>query len=120
MLLVPGAEKTIIWANDSREKTPLSIIYLHGFSATCRETAPVFDRVAEKLGANLFYTRLTGHGRDSEAMGEVTLNAFLNDAMEAWEIGRTIGEEVIIVGTSTGALWLRGFVPRSRGYTRWF
>jgi hypothetical protein len=37
---VPGAEKKIIWAGEAAQKTPLSIVYLHGFSATRQERAP--------------------------------------------------------------------------------
>jgi hypothetical protein len=32
--IVPGAEKIVLWANATKTKTPLSIVYLHGFSAT--------------------------------------------------------------------------------------
>lgn len=39
--IVPGAEKIIVWANATKAKTPLSIVYLHGFSATRQETAPL-------------------------------------------------------------------------------
>ena len=99
----PGTEKTIIWAGDPNKKTQFSIIYIHGFSANRKETAPVFDRLAEKLGANIFYTRLKGHGRGSYAMKNATFNDWLNEVWEAWEIGKRIGEEVIVVGMSTGA-----------------
>ena len=50
--IVPNTEKTIIWANPAqKQKTPVSIIYLHGFSATRQETAPLSDMVAQQLGA---------------------------------------------------------------------
>lgn len=107
--IIPGAEKQIVWADSSREKTEYAIVYLHGFSATRQETAPLSDNLAEKWGANLFYTRLSGHGRSGEAMGGAVVNDWLNDADEALEIGRQIGEKVIIIGTSTGgtlATWL--------------
>ena len=62
--LRPNNEKLIVWADPSKKaKTPLSIIYLHGFSACRLEVAPLCDIVAHDLGANLFYTRLSGHGR---------------------------------------------------------
>lgn len=61
--IVPGAEKIIIWANATKTKTPLSIVYLHGFSATRQETSPLSDKLAAQLGANVYYTRLSGHGR---------------------------------------------------------
>lgn len=107
--IVPGAEKGIIWAGEPGQKTPLSIIYLHGFSATRQETAPLADEVAQALGANLYYDRFTGHGRPGEALAEATVNDWLNDAYKALQIGRQIGDEVIVIGTSTGgtaATWL--------------
>jgi len=100
----PNTEKTIVWADPKqRQTTPFSIIYLHGFSASRQEIAPVCDTVAESLGANLFYTRLTGHGRGSNAMAKISVNALVNDALEALEIGKQLGHEVIVIGTSTGA-----------------
>jgi esterase/lipase len=101
--IVPHAEKTIIWAGEPGQKTDLSIVYLHGFSATRQETAPLSDKLAAALGANLFYTRFTGHGRASSAMGEATVNDWVNDTNEALAIGRRIGERVIVIGVSTGA-----------------
>lgn len=106
----PDTEKTIVWANpEAPAKTPLALVYLHGFSATRQEIAPVSDIVAKSLSANLFYTRLTGHGRSSNAMADISVNAFLNDAVEALEIGKKLGDKVILIGTSTGgtlATWL--------------
>jgi esterase/lipase len=105
-----GAEKKIIWLDPLRkQRTRYALIYLHGFSATRQETAPLCDQIAQQLDANLFYTRLTGHGRSSNAMAEATLHAWQQDAVEALTIGRHLGEQVIVVGTSTGgtlATWL--------------
>ena len=98
----PGAEKEIIWAGASGEVTPFSVIYVHGFSASKGEIRPVPDTVAEALGANLYFTRLTGHGRDGEALGRVTANDWLNDVAEALAIGRQIGERVLVIATSQG------------------
>lgn len=107
--ITPGAEKTIIWAHPEQQQTELSIVYLHGFSATRQETAPLCDELAKALGANLFYTRLSGHGRSSRALGEVGAGEWLRDAREALAIGQRLGRKVLIVGTSTGgtlAAWL--------------
>jgi esterase/lipase len=107
--IVPGAEKTIIWANAAKTRTPLSIVYLHGYSATRQETAPLSDQIAARLGANLLYTRLTGHGRSGSALAEASVHDWLNDAAEALAIGARLGEKVIVIGTSTGgtlATWL--------------
>ena len=54
------------------------------------------------LGANLFYTRLTGHGRDGPAMAEASVNAWVNDFAEALAVGHAIGEKVVVIAVSTG------------------
>ncbi len=107
--ITPGAEKTIIWAHPEHQQTDLAIVYLHGFSATRQETAPLCDDLAATLGANLFYTRLSGHGRSNAAMGEASAGDWLQDAEEALAIGQRLGRRVIVIGTSTGgtlAAWL--------------
>ena len=102
--LRPGVEKKIIWADPAlKQRTPLAVVYLHGFSATRRETEPLSDTVAARLGANLFYTRLAGHGRSVDAMGQASANDWLYDGYEALAIGRRLGEQVVVIGTSTGA-----------------
>jgi len=101
--VTPGTEKSIIWRDGERAKKSLSIVYLHGFSATRMETHPLCDTVAARLDANLFYTRLTGHGRPGVALGDATVDDWVNDAVEAVEIGKRIGERVVIIGMSTGA-----------------
>ncbi len=100
--LVPGTEKRITWSGD-RERTPYSVLYLHGFSATRQETAPLAEIVAATLGANLFETRLTGHGREREALTDISAEDWLQDAEEALSIASRLGERVIVIGTSTGA-----------------
>jgi pimeloyl-ACP methyl ester carboxylesterase len=100
----PGLQKEIVWANPAtKAKTPLAIVYIHGFSASKGEVRPLPDKVAAVLGANLFYTRLTGHGQDNAAMADGSVNAWINDYAEAIAIGRAIGDKVVVIGTSTGA-----------------
>ncbi len=101
--LRPGTEQTIVWADSTtKAKTPLALVYVHGFTASRGEVAPLCDTLAARLGANLHYTRLTGHGRDADAMGEATLGDWLNDTYEAYRIGQRLGEEVVLIGTSMG------------------
>jgi esterase/lipase len=100
----PGLEKEIIWADPAtKARTPLAIVYIHGFSASKGEVRPLADKVAAALGANLFYARLTGHGQDGAAMAAGSVNAWINDYAEAIAIGRAIGGKVVVIGTSTGA-----------------
>ncbi len=100
--ITPGTEARVIWAGDPGTKTDYSVVYLHGFSATSEEIRPVPDNIAAALGANLHYARLAGHGRGAAAMAEPAARDWLFDASQALEIGRTIGDKVIVITTSTG------------------
>ena len=104
-----GCEKKIVWYDNKRRQRDIAIVYIHGFSASRMETWPLCDRLAEALGANLFYTRLTGHGQDGDALATATVEDWMDDGMEAVAIGQRLGKKVILVGTSTGgtlAAWL--------------
>ena len=100
--IVEGTQKRVIWAGDKGAKTPVSVLYIHGFSATSEEIRPVPDKVAEALGANLIYTRLTGHGRSGDAMTEPSAADWMMDTAEALAAARLVGEKVIVISTSTG------------------
>ncbi|MDC0172806.1 lysophospholipase [Gammaproteobacteria bacterium] len=107
--ITEGTEKKIIWAGSPGERTALSIVSFHGFSATRQELSPLADTVAKSLNANLFYTRLAGHGRGGPGMVDGSVNRWANDANEALQIGHRLGDKVILIGTSTGstlATWL--------------
>jgi alpha-beta hydrolase superfamily lysophospholipase len=96
-------KKEIVWADPAaKAKTPLAIVYIHGFSASKGEVRPLADKVAKTLGANLFYTRLTGHGQDGAAMATGSVNAWVNDYAEALAVGRRLGERVVVISTSSG------------------
>lgn len=101
--LVPGTEKQIVWARAPGQKSEYVLLYFPGFSATRQELQPVPQQVAEALGANVFYTRFRGHGRSGEAMREGSVSHWLNDAHEALEIARLLGDKILIMGVSTGA-----------------
>jgi len=94
--------KKILWAEKSSQKTSLSIVFIHGFSATRVELSPVIEEVAKSLGANVFFTRLTGHGQDGIALSDATFDDWISDTNEAIRIGEVIGDEVILIGSSTG------------------
>lgn len=100
--ITEGAEKRVIWAGEPNVKTPISVVYIHGFSATSEEIRPVPDNVAAALGANLYFARLAGHGRDGDAFAQASVADWVFDFDEAMEIGRSIGNEVLIISTSTG------------------
>ncbi len=101
--IVPGVEKRVIWQEGFKEqRAQYSVLYIHGFSASSEEIRPVPDRVADALGANLVYTRLRGHGRDGPAMAEATATGWMQDTAEGLAAARAVGEQVIVISTSTG------------------
>lgn len=101
--ITPGVEKRIIWAGEVGARTPLALVYVHGFSATSEETRPVPDKVAAALGANLYFTRLAGHGRGGPAMAQASADDWLVDFAESLGIAARIGDRVVVMATSTGA-----------------
>lgn len=102
--LVAGAEKRIRWyADRPASRTEYALVYLHGFSATRQEIAPVCALLADALQANLFETRLAGHGLVNNRLAAVSAEDWLDDAAEALAVGQKIGRRTILIGTSTGA-----------------
>lgn len=100
--LKKDVQKKIIWFGKKNTKTNISIVYIHGFSASLEEVRPLPDLIGKDIKANIFYTRLTGHGRSSDAMGLSSISKWVNDLHEAIEIGSRIGQKVILISTSTG------------------
>ncbi len=101
--ITPGTEARIVWAGEEGAQTETVLLYLHGFSATSEEIRPVPDRVAEQFGANLVFARLTGHGRSGAALGDARAGDWVADAELFLQIARAVGDEVVVMGTSTGA-----------------
>ncbi|NVJ86049.1 MAG: alpha/beta fold hydrolase [Algoriphagus sp.] len=102
--LKEGNEAYIQWADElNPRKTPYSIVYIHGFGASPMEGDPVHRFLAEHFGANLYVTRLPEHGiRRDNGMEYLSAQALVDAAGEAYEIGKSLGDEVIVVGTSMG------------------
>lgn len=123
MPVVAGAERKIYWADGyEHKKTRYAVVFLHGWGACRQECRPVPQNVASAIGANLYCGRLPGHGRrhrrgrlggggpDGETLvDEANPRALLQSAVDAMCIGLAIGEEVILMGMSTGGVlvtWL--------------
>ena len=111
--IVAGAESRILLAGPSKDgnglnpkgqdnKTPVSILHIHGFSACRQETAPVAEQLANRLGAHLVEARLAGHGLTSQAM-EASAEDWLQSVTDGMDLAHRLGERVLIIGTSTGA-----------------
>lgn len=103
--LVKGSEAHFLFqdlANPS--PTPRSLVYFHGFSASPPEVTPLVENLARELKANAFFPRFSGHGFEgSEGFRGVTAEHWSAETKGAIEVGRKLGEKVIVVATSTGA-----------------
>ncbi|MCP5143474.1 MAG: alpha/beta hydrolase [Gammaproteobacteria bacterium] len=99
-----GTEKIVRWrAPGTPSRAQTALVYIHGFSASRQETSPLAEIVAEAISANVFYTRLSGHGIGGDALLEANCAQWSDDADEALAIGRLIGQRTIVMATSTGA-----------------
>lgn len=103
--LKPDNEARILWFNDSaKEKTDYAVVYLHGFSASQEEGDPVHYQFAKKFGCNLYLARLADHGIDTiNALANYTAEKSWRSAVEAYAIGKQLGQKVILMSTSTGS-----------------
>lgn len=101
--LKPDNEARIVWADSPYHITPYAVVYLHGFSASQEEGDSIHRDFARRYGCNMYLSRLDGHGVDtSEPLLTMTADGLWNDAKEALQIGKALGQKVILMGTSTG------------------
>ncbi|MCE7042144.1 carboxylesterase [Dyadobacter sp. CY312] len=96
----------IVWADSAKkEKTPYSIVYIHGFGASWAEGEPVHRDLAKRYGANLYLARMHDAGiSDPDAFDDLTPENFMQEAKRALAIGKVLGDSVIVIGTSAGGL----------------
>ncbi len=102
-LVKPDNESRIVWFDSIPKKTDYSIVYLHGWSASIKEGDPLHLEMAKRYGCNLYLPRLAGHGlNEKEAMLDLTADAVIDSAKEAIAIAKQLGDQVIVMATSTG------------------
>jgi esterase/lipase len=99
----PNNEAKIIWADSAHQPTEYAIVYLHGFSASQMEGAPVHENIAKQFHCNLYLARLAEHGIDTtEDLVNLTAENYWESAKQAYAIGKKLGKNVILMSTSTG------------------
>ena len=94
---------------EPNKKTAIAFVYLHGFSASPKEVSPLVENLSAHFKFNAYFARLKDHGIANSMMLTVTADDLFSDAEEAYQIGKKLGDRVVLVGTSTGAtlaLWL--------------
>lgn len=103
-LLKPNNEARIVWADSVGTATEYVLLYLHGFSASQEEGAPIHRDIAKRYGMNLYLSRLIDHGRlDSNTFKDITPADFVKSAWEELAIAQTLGQKVIVMSCSTGS-----------------
>ena len=105
MVLKPGNEARIVWADSTQpKKTKIVFMYVHGFSASPMEGDPLHREVAKKFGANLLLARVAGHGvPDSDSTyANVTADDYYQSVENYYAIAKKLGDEVVVLGTSFG------------------
>ncbi|WP_020600297.1 alpha/beta hydrolase [Spirosoma panaciterrae] len=116
----PDNEARIIWADSLHKvRTPYSIVYLPGFSASWAEGDPVHKQIAKRFGCNLYLARPAEHGINApDAFKHITPANYAASAERALAIGKALGEKVIVMGTSAGgmlSLYLAAHHPEIEG-----
>ena len=102
--LRPDNQARVLWAGAPGARTRRVLVYVHGYSASWREGAPVVPDLARRCGANLLLTRLRGHGLEAaETLLDLDAQALWDDAKEALALALTLGDEVVVAATSSGA-----------------
>ncbi|GAB3539084.1 alpha/beta hydrolase [Spirosoma fluminis] len=102
----PDNEARIVWADSLHKvRTPYSIVYIPGFSASWAEGDPIHQQLAQHFGCNLYLARTYGHGVNSpDSFKDMTPAKYTESAERALAIGKALGDNVVLIGTSAGGM----------------
>lgn len=97
-------EARIVWYDEiNKKKTEFVLLYLHGYSASYREGHPINRDFATAYGCNMYLSRLQGHGLlGDDLLLDMTPSDLYDSAKEALAIAAQLGQNVIIMSSSTG------------------
>ena len=97
-------------------RTPVAMVYLHGFSASPPEGMPLVSELARRYGANLYYARLSDHGlTGDESYADADPERWRAEAAQALAQARShLGDSIVVVATSTGATLALDLAARFR------
>ena len=112
--LKPDNEARIVWVTPY-QKTAYCMVCLHGNGASQEEGDPIHEALAARYGCNLYLARLQDHGLEGDnPLLNIDPVKWMQSALDAIAIGKTLGEKVILVSCSTGstlALYLASKYP---------
>lgn len=121
----PDCEARIVWADTTRKsKTPVALLYLHGFGASRQEGAPIPEDLARRFGCNLYLARMDEHGVEegNANLCDLTADSYVESAEQALAVAQQLGDSVVILGTSGGGalgLFLSSRHPEVKGLVTW-
>lgn len=121
----PGCEAKIVWADTAaKAKTPIALLYLHGFGASHEEGAPLPEDLARRFGCNLYLARMDEHGVEEGECNlcELTADSYVESAEQALAVAQQLGDSVVVLGTSGGGglgLFLCSRHPEVKGLVTW-
>lgn len=98
-------EAKILWADSlNPSKTAYVVLYVHGFSASEMEGAPLNRAIAKHLGANLLLARLADHGLQTSdtLMANASAEAYYQSVENYYALAQRLGKKVVVLGTSFG------------------
>ena len=100
-----GCEAKIIWADTTKKvKTRFVFLYIHGGASSYVDGDPVHRNLAKRYNANLYLARLAGHGVDlgDSTLAKETTDDFVYSVEYALAVAKSLGDEVVVIGTSFG------------------
>src|SRR5262249_6333039 len=100
--VLPGNEGRLSRQTPGQAK--VVFLYVHGFGASRAEGEEVVDQLAAEFAANVYYTRLPGHGGGMEAHAAARAEEFFARLEEDFHQLRALGDKVVLIGSSTGGL----------------
>ncbi len=102
---------------DGIEKTEYVLLYLHGFSASPVEGAPLHNDFAKRYGMNFYAPLLADHGRNTkESFFDLEPQDLVADAAEALAIAKLLGEKIIVMSCSTGSTLSTYLEAKNEGF----
>lgn len=116
--LKPGnAAKVALLRGKEKSKTSLAFLYVHGFSASPKEASPLTEDLATQLKSHAYLMRLDGHGLEIP-LQNIRLEKWQDQVREAIQLSSDLGEELVIVSTSTGAAVVASVLENSKASIR--
>jgi esterase/lipase len=108
-VLDPSMKKQVLRAESPKNTV---VVYLHGWSASPMEIYPVPQDLPKKLNLSVVLQRLSGHGLGTKGFRNITAQKLWNDTLEAIAVAEKLGNQIILVGCSTGASLAIDFAAR--------